>query len=94
MKDVLKEDGNDYITKTEIAARLKVTSRTIDSWMAKGLVPFRKVGRTVRFDWVEVREYLKARSRRPAVETPLRTAGQGIAKSLRERAKEIRRQCC
>jgi len=42
---------NEYITKTEMAARMHVSPRTIDAWMTKGLVPYRKIGRTVRFDW-------------------------------------------
>jgi excisionase family DNA binding protein len=38
-----------YLTKTEIAKQLKVTARTIDDWMAKGLLLYLKIGRTVRF---------------------------------------------
>ena len=30
-----------YVTKKELAARMQVTPQTIDSWTAKGLVPFR-----------------------------------------------------
>ena len=79
------------VTKKEMAARMNVTPRTIDAWMSKGLVPYRKIGRTVRFDWGEVREHLNARSR-AAVVTPVRQTGSGIAALLRERAKEIRKQ--
>jgi hypothetical protein len=49
MKNEFDQDDN-YITKQGMAVRMKVTPRTIDAWMAKGLVPYRKIGRTVRFD--------------------------------------------
>jgi excisionase family DNA binding protein len=89
MKGGLQHIGG-YITKTEMAARMHVTPRTIDSWMAKGLVPFRKIGRTVRFDWDEVCENLRARNQLQ-VTMPVRHTGRGIAEMLRQRAAEIRR---
>ena len=89
MKDILRDDEQ-YITKTEMAVRMKVTTRTIDAWMAKGFVPFRKIGRTVRFHWPEVQDHLIARRR--LVETPpSRQPGNGISGMLRQRAAEIRR---
>ena len=88
MKNEFSAD-NQQLTKKEMAARMQVTPRTVDAWMAKGLVPFRKIGRTVRFDWGEVREHLKLRSR-PAVVPVVRKPGDGIAAMLRERAKAIR----
>jgi excisionase family DNA binding protein len=88
MKNEFSAD-NQHITKKEMAARMQVTPRTIDSWMARGLVPYRKIGRTVRFDWGEVREHLKSRSR-PAIVPAVRKPGDGIAAMLRERAKAIR----
>jgi excisionase family DNA binding protein len=88
MKDGRGTD--EYINKSEMATRLGVTVRTIDSWMAIGLLPYRKLGRLVRFDWGEVTEHLKARSR-PVIVKPAPQAGGGIAQSLRERAAQIRR---
>ena len=88
MKDESRTD--EYIDKRQMATRLGVTTRTIDSWMAKTLIPFRKIGRLVRFDWEEVREHLKARSR-PAAVNPVRQPGSGIAGLLRQRAAEIRK---
>jgi len=79
-----------HITKKEMAARMNVTPRTIDAWMSKGLVPFRKIGRTVRFSWPEVCEHLKSRSQ-PAAVNPVRQPGTGIAGLLRQRAAEIRK---
>lgn len=79
-----------FITKIEIAARLEVSTRTIDSWMAKKIIPFRKIGRTVRFDWLEVCDCLKARSQVPETISVIRP-GEGIAGLLRERAIHIRK---
>lgn len=45
-----------YLTKEEIAARLRLTPRTVNEWMAKDILPYYKLGRTVRFRWEEVRE--------------------------------------
>ena len=89
MNNEFAQDDN-YISKKEMAVRMKVTPRTIDAWMAKGLVPYRKIGRTVRFHWGEVGVHLKSRSR-PAVVPVVRKPGDGIAGLLRQRAAEIRR---
>ena len=79
----------DISRKTEMAARMRVTPRTIDSWMAKGLIAFRKIGRTVRFDWDEVCEHLRARNQ--PVTIPVPHPETGIDGMLRQRAAEIRR---
>lgn len=34
---------DEFITKAQFAVRMKVTTRTVDSWMAKGYMPFRKI---------------------------------------------------
>ncbi len=80
----------ELIDKRQMATRMGVTPRTIDSWMAKGFLQYRKIGRLVRFDWLEVCECLKLRNR-PAVAKPVRQAGEGIAGLLRQRAAEIRK---
>jgi excisionase family DNA binding protein len=38
-----------YLTKLQVAQMFQVTVRTLDDWMKRGLIPFIKVGRTVRF---------------------------------------------
>jgi len=80
-----------FITKEEVAERLRVTSRTVDNWMKKNVIPFRKIGRTVRFDWAEVRDHLAQKTGKLSSIPFHQTRGPGIADSLRERAKEIRR---
>jgi excisionase family DNA binding protein len=49
---------NDYITKNQVAERFQVTPRTIEAWMSKRLIPFQKIGRTLRFHWPTVVEFV------------------------------------
>ena len=46
-----------YATKTDVARLFQVTTRTIDSWLARGLLPSRKIGRTVRFSLAEIEQH-------------------------------------
>jgi hypothetical protein len=51
--------GEGAATKAQIAAFFQVSTRTIDSWMALGLIPYWKVGsRCVRFDLEAVKRRL------------------------------------
>lgn len=47
-----------FIDKPEVARRVHKTERTIDHWMASGLIPFYKVGRSVLFKWSEIEAHL------------------------------------
>jgi excisionase family DNA binding protein len=38
------------LTKRQLAAELDVSIRTVDTWMQLRKIPYRKVGRMVRFD--------------------------------------------
>lgn len=49
-----------YLTKQELAKRLKIGIRTIESWMQKRIIPFLNTGRRVLFNWTEVQWYLTA----------------------------------
>lgn len=42
------------LNKLQVAARLGVSPRTVDIWMAAKRLPFLKIGRTVRFRWETV----------------------------------------
>jgi excisionase family DNA binding protein len=45
----------ELLTKAELAERLKLTTRTIDSMIARGEMPCLKLSpRTVRFNWADV----------------------------------------
>jgi excisionase family DNA binding protein len=39
-----------HITKRQLAEKMSVTPRTVNSWMAKRLIPFVRVGHITRFD--------------------------------------------
>ena len=49
---VTRED--EILAKHETADRLKISMRTLDQWMRSGRVPFLKIGKTVRFRWLDV----------------------------------------
>lgn len=53
-------DGYDeMLTKKELAAKLKVTVRTIENWQREGHLPFIKISTVVLFHWPEVLEHLQ-----------------------------------
>ena len=52
-----------YIDKGEVGRRTQMRPRTIDDWMKRGLLPYYKVGRSVRFKWSEVEAHLAANCR-------------------------------
>jgi excisionase family DNA binding protein len=53
------EEQRGYITKQEVARRLKKTVRTIENWQRRGYIPFIKAGRSVLFDWDDVVTHLQ-----------------------------------
>lgn len=46
------------LTKKELAAKLKVTLRTIENWQRQGHLPFIKISSVVLFHWPDVLEHL------------------------------------
>src|SRR5688572_6448986 len=48
-----------YITKQEVARRLKKTVRTVENWQRRGYIPFIKAGHSVLFDWPDVEAHLQ-----------------------------------
>lgn len=51
------EDGRVYLSKREVARRLGRTTRTIDTYMQRGVLPYFKVGRAVLFKWQDVESH-------------------------------------
>jgi hypothetical protein len=45
---------DEMLTKKELAAKLKVTVRTIENWQADGLLPYLKISSVVLFHWPDV----------------------------------------
>jgi excisionase family DNA binding protein len=53
----------ELLTKSELAEYLKLTTRTVENWMARGL-PHYKIGeRRVRFKLAEVEQFLDTECR-------------------------------
>jgi len=48
----------EYITKDEVARRLKKTARTIENWQRKGFIPFMKVGTSVIYRWSDIEAHM------------------------------------
>ncbi len=83
-----------YITKFEVAERLKVTTRTVEAWTARKWIPFLKVGRTVRFHWPTLLEALNVQPQttEPAAKTVGAEANTRIkqfATALRQRSRKV-----
>ena len=53
----------DYITKKEVAKRMRKPVRTVEAWMREGIIPFYKVKQACRFRWSEIQEHWAARYR-------------------------------
>ena len=49
------------LTTAEAAAYFRVTERTVEAWRAKRLLPFRKVGRTIRYKLADLLQALDER---------------------------------
>ncbi|MEK7676555.1 MAG: helix-turn-helix domain-containing protein [Verrucomicrobiota bacterium] len=47
-----------YLSKVHVADLLGVTPRTVDNFMRRGLIPFAKIGRTVRFRLVDIQQHV------------------------------------
>ena len=53
----------EFIDKPEVARRLKKQVRTVDNWMACGILPYYKIGRSVSFKWSEIETSLAKKCR-------------------------------
>jgi hypothetical protein len=59
----LKQFPEGYMGKRQLARQLGRTVRSIDTYMALGVIPFYKLGRTVMFKWSEVDQHIQAHFR-------------------------------
>lgn len=50
--------SDELLTKRELAAKLKVSVRTLDDWMRRGRIVYLKIGKTVRYRYSDVLEKL------------------------------------
>lgn len=49
----------EFITKEEVAKRLKKSFRTIENWQRRGYIPFVKAGRSVLYKWSDIEAHLQ-----------------------------------
>ena len=47
------------LDKAQVAARLNISSRTLEEWMAEGVIPYWKCKKVVRFYWPDVEAHLR-----------------------------------
>ena len=62
-EQVINRVTDGLLDKREVAARLRISPRTLDSWLRKKRIPFFKIGTTVRFRMSDVLERLQASDR-------------------------------
>jgi len=55
--------ADELIDKREIAARLKISTRSVDEWQRSGKIPYLKIGKTVRYRWPDVLAHLQDKYR-------------------------------
>ncbi|HEY5912880.1 MAG TPA: helix-turn-helix domain-containing protein [Verrucomicrobiae bacterium] len=62
----------EFITKEEVAHRLKKTKRTVEKWQRCGVIPFYKVGNAIFYRWSDIVVHLQRHFRfcRPAAPLP------------------------
>ena len=59
IKNDAPQEREDFITKDEVAKRLKKSERTIENWQRRGYIPFTKAGHAVLYKWSEVEAHLQ-----------------------------------
>jgi len=67
---VVGNEPEGYITKKEVARRIKKTVRTVEHWQRTGALPYVKIGQSVLFKWADVEAHLQTNFRicRPRME--------------------------
>jgi len=55
-----------FFSKAELSEQLGVSIRTIDNWIASGLISFSKIGRRIIFSKKDLDEFIE-RNRRDAI---------------------------
>ncbi len=61
---------DEMLTKRELAARFKVSVRTIENWLKDGFLPRIRITSVVRFYWPEVVAHLLKNSSGPGPKVP------------------------
>lgn len=53
-EQVIDRATDGLLNKGEVAARLRIGRRSVDNWMRKGLLPYLRLGKVIRFRWPDV----------------------------------------
>ena len=64
MQTTTTNSNNELLTKKEAASLLRISVRTLDLWMRRGVVPYLKIGRTVRLRRSALFHHLSAKFER------------------------------
>ena len=59
----------DLIRPDELAAGMKVAQGTVYLWVERGTIPFLRIGKCIRFEPEDIKEWLRAK-RRSATKAP------------------------
>ena len=59
--------GKNYYSKLELSDELGISIRTIDNWIASGIISYTKIGRRVIFSKEDIEEFVK-RNKREAIQ--------------------------
>jgi hypothetical protein len=54
-------DPGHFLVKGQLAERLQKTTRTVELWTKKGILPCLKIGRSVLYCWADVEAQLRER---------------------------------
>jgi hypothetical protein len=60
----LAGQADDYLTKLQVAGLFQVTPRCIDQWMGAGILPYFKLGKSVRFSRSAISSHLNEKFKR------------------------------
>lgn len=52
----------EFLTKIEVASMLRVSPRTLDSWLQRGILPHIRFGKSVRFSRASLTRHLEVQT--------------------------------
>ena len=84
--------GEDYLTKAEVAVRMRKPIGTIEDWMKGKKIPFYRIERAIRFRWSEVQAYFAGQCRVAAVGEGGEPEAGGRKSGGRDQRPEVRGQ--
>lgn len=62
--ELIEDDTPEFLTCRQLADKLDVSTKTIQRWVRRRVIPVIKIGRKIFFDWDDISKSLKKQSRR------------------------------